>query len=93
MAAIAAQVSVTELGPVTEQVHAEDLAALAGQVAVTDLESISDQVSDDDLARIAAAVPEAGRYMAAKALTAIPAAQPGETRGAYGTRLAEAVRQ
>lgn len=93
LAAIAAQVSVGDLGSVAEQVDAEGLAALAGQVPDTDLESISTQVSDEELARIAAAAPEAGRYMAAKVLTAIPAAQPGETRGAYGTRLAKAVRQ
>ncbi|MEU0627715.1 hypothetical protein [Streptomyces sp. NPDC005989] len=93
LAAIAVRVSVADLRSVAEQVHVEGLAAIAGQVSVADLAVISAQVSDGDLARIAAAAPEAGRYVAAKALAAMPEAQPGETRGAYGTRLAGAVRQ
>ncbi|MET8746827.1 hypothetical protein [Streptomyces sp. NPDC004728] len=93
LAAIAVQVSVADLGSVAEQVHIEGLAAIAGQVLVADLAVISAQVSDADLARIAAGAPEAGRYLAAKTLTSMPVALPGETRGAYGTRLAGAVRQ
>ncbi|MFJ7489735.1 hypothetical protein ACIQZB_00490 [Streptomyces sp. NPDC097727] len=92
LAALAVQVSVAELGSVAEQGHDEGLAALAGQVFVADLALISAQISDDDLARIVADAPEAGRYMAAKALGAMPEARSGETRSSYGARLVKAVR-
>ncbi|MFF4179661.1 hypothetical protein [Streptomyces sp. NPDC001750] len=93
LAAIAVQVSAEDLAAVAEQVSVEGLAAIADLVSVEDLEVIGAQVSDEELARIAAAAPDVGRYVAARALGAMPKAQPGETRGSYGARLAEGGRR
>ncbi|WP_371097143.1 hypothetical protein [Streptomyces sanglieri] len=89
LAAVAVQVSVEDLAAVAEQVYDEGLEVIADLVSVEDLEVIAAQVSDEELARIAAAAPEVGRYVAARVLGAMPKAEPGETRGSYGARLAE----
>ncbi|MFE3146629.1 hypothetical protein ACFXJ6_08185 [Streptomyces sp. NPDC059218] len=93
LAQIAVQVSVEDLSAVAEQVSVEGLAVIADLVSVRDLEVIAAQVPDEELARIAAAAPDVGRYVAARALSAMPKAEPGETRGSYGTRLAKGVRR
>ncbi|WP_406517593.1 hypothetical protein [Streptomyces sp. NBC_00826] len=93
LAAIAVQVSMEDLAAVAEQVSVEGLAVIADLVSVRDLEVIGAQVPDDELARIAAAAPDVGRYVAARVLGAMPKAEPGETRGSYGVRLARGGRR